>query len=1724
MTERDIATQSTRTEQNGSDPELTQLKNDLLSLYEEKTKRRKHADMKQQLQPFLSALWNLTDSSDPRQKEQLIQLVKEQLGDTKFAEDFVQGIQEIYGWYITEIAEVVETTTDELTREEVEVVVSLLDGVSDQQRKNIKKYFTEVLAADDKDTRKELLRLLRDVQKINAPSFFPVLFNGKVTGSGEWTDRAAAWYVAKGKRLNSSERQALVRLTTSWTSASGDSGNEKVKQWMQYLATVYGSADFRKKWKEAKGGKLMGYIDQAKKVWEEEKTSEKWAELLQHLISDTDLDADLEALSQWPTHTRRIRRQLEKAQKQEGRGVVSEEGLGALFAKAKKKIESDGKATEAFSVDDILAQNIVTYITTQPKFAYLQAQFADIKTIDTFMDMLFAHPELIGVLRDYARLVPDDFLKVMEWGSAYIAERAATQTKSAEKIEADRKLVEAYLNTEKWVTETVELIDALDQKFRGIALSLESQKDKIFKQLQAANTWVEEMDDAKRQQLVMQYTALNTSQAALADPATAKRAMVDLVHVGWLVSVIPNAQWVGAAATFRFYEAEAKSLLQSIDMQVGGFQWLWGPGATWVGLNIVVGGTLQQSRKNTLFYALHGWTGMQLVQGIRGFWRNAGLTFGDEFWINERKMKKLTPTSKVMIGALASMGISGDFTKLTPQYKPRSAQVGMYLRRDKLAGLEAQQGEIYVTVQEILSKVTDPSIDALRKLITQYCKDQKIKQTPEEIDRVAQVLSSAITPYASELTASKSGKTAPTWMSEVAEQIARNRFNNSTDDASAFAITWVWLGVGFNFLGIYPSVGLQAQIRKSSVYTPDKDSQARTQAAFEQASYDEKFTGSFAENISKINTRFGILEKENQLTQVTRKVGEIGAYPFVHLPFSLLESQTPRVEIYIAPLLVDDTWAFRFQKTEDGIDLPGTMPVSIVQEIRDGVTINKMIIGDTMGKNAVALTTATLETSTFAADDAWIESFQLETERVFFAEKMERVQKQLFDFLDNQTKSEWWKMPFDLTNQANIQVLTDDETKKITGYRIKLIPGAKFTDVLPAWISQANGYLVIPSQIQLDMVYSTNPADRRAPWLLKTTENDPWLAFSYGEETMWFSQSIGTDFNVDLLTNVDSRLRDFISSNQGAEMLMKWRYDTNPVEKDKEKYYQLMRTALKDGNYQPVYDFANTYIVASWSEEAKAVFADMESDWIDKDDRANLYLLYGALSRVRMTEYKHLYHEADKSAILNEQLDRLPKIKEADKQYLRQVLAGKAAFTKVEAILRKTDRRFTWWGDKLYYYNVFKDRKDPMYRLIFLFAPVAKVFETRTTATDRKLNVEFRGDTASKNALMNAYARVQQELNKRPEQLFADQKILDKDVGLVFWYGPSEIDEKFVFYPKSTGAKVDLLASWLTSSEQYLVKKYYLDEYGENNPFDVHSETKALIAGIENQFNNPLVDMSQTEKNAKIAALKDALMNWDQVDVNVYKELMLTGKISSLDRFNTGDNKSLLNFSMDWWIAAYSECVNFMIVKWTPKIQMKLKKKYQWPVSTPAEVELQMVSHPGEVVAEQVVIQNQANRRVKNMSVGLVGGVFKDPETGQSSTLPVDISEEDFDKIILDPTPSSMTISTTGEQVNAFAGSFWNKSGMFYIDSATGNRKFFEWTITPWQNNTLIFTPASNASNVNVADVLYTGRHLGELGNYAVNTVMQARLKARPYDAYQKQMLDLRKSEIDRIKAKRQKK
>lgn len=78
------------------------------------------------------------------------------------------------------------------------------------------------------------------------------------------------------------------------------------------------------------------------------------------------------------------------------------------------------------------------------------------------------------------------------------------------------------------------------------------------------------------------------------------------------------------------------------------------------------------------------------------------------------------------------------------------------------------------------------------------------------------------------------------------------------------------------------------------------------------------------------------------------------------------------------------------------------MPVSIVQEVRDGTVRNKLIVGDTMGTDVVRITPASVDQQTFAEDDTRITAYQLETQRLFFDEKKEQVQQQLFDFLTAQ--------------------------------------------------------------------------------------------------------------------------------------------------------------------------------------------------------------------------------------------------------------------------------------------------------------------------------------------------------------------------------------------------------------------------------------------------------------------------------------------------------------------------------------------------------------------------------------------------------------------------------------------------------------------------------------------------------------------------------------------------
>gem|GEM_PF-5282127 len=104
----------------------------------------------------------------------------------------------------------------------------------------------------------------------------------------------------------------------------------------------------------------------------------------------------------------------------------------------------------------------------------------------------------------------------------------------------------------------------------------------------------------------------------------------------------------------------------------------------------------------------------------------------------------------------------------------------------------------------------------------------------------------------------------------------------------------------------------------------------------------------------------------------------------------------------------------------------------------------------------------------------------------------------------------------------------------------------------------------------------------------------------------------------------------------------------------------------------------------------------------------------------------------------------------------------------------------------------------------------------------------------------------------------------------------------------------------MSTNEQQRVKTYYLDEYYENNPFDVQAEVDAMVIGIHKQFDASGVDMTAQEIKNKQDELTNALLPNGQVKEDVYKKLMLTGKIPSLDWFNTGDSKSLLTFSMDW--------------------------------------------------------------------------------------------------------------------------------------------------------------------------------------------------------------------------------
>jgi hypothetical protein len=907
---------------------------------------------------------------------------------------------------------------------------------------------------------------------------------------------------------------------------------------------------------------------------------------------------------------------------------------------------------------------------------------------------------------------------------------------------------------------------------------------------------------------------------------------------------------------------------------------------------------------------------------------------------------------------------------------------------------------------------------------------------------------------------------------ELAEHITRARYNTNVDGVAKWWLSGFWLGVSTNFLGVYPQVGVQIQNRKDSVYMPDKDSENRIDDLIATTKFEKKLEWNFLQNINSLNARFSLTDPKEQLTPHSREVAWFGTQDFVKIPTAILWS---KLDVRVSPSIMNGSWV-SFKKAWDAFEIPADYPLKIVDVVENNRTRHVMIIGDVQWQLALPLTPET----TAANDDATFINRLNAIEKAYAGERIVKIQNSMANFLKTKDRN----MPFVVNDAKTIDVRLDAEKKAILQYAFPLKPDAELSSPLPAGVTQEWNILVIDAKTQ----FTTTRDATKKEYRITTKPSESWIVFGYGTEVTTITPE-EVKVNPELM-NVSWALESFLRSTDGSTMLLKLRNNEWDKETTKKKYYEQIKTWKYSDAYTTLKPFVEKTSVASlftWVTDREA-------------KRADLYAIYGALSRVRMTEYKHLNEQWEKvtlvetlfTALTKHRTYKFSKLSEPQKALIKETVISwvmdplkKPQIEEALKILSPIKPKFDGRWDKKYYDRIFTKKDDPMMKLIGLLAPVSDVFATRRNATAERLKNENGASW-----LMSLYDQVQNALNTKTN-IYSEHDRLTNHVGLVFWYEANQpklgIIEKFVFHPHMTG-----WAQEIPADKREEAQNYFLENYFTQNQKDVQDEVNTLITQMTEKLST-LEGLTKEEKTKRIEALKAELLSNGSVNKQAYFTYQKNGTIKSLDGLITG--------SVDRKIGAYSDCINFMIAKGQPSIQLKSSKTIVTP-STPIieAFTYEPIRVSGPVVLAETIVSNQADRRANTYSVGAVGGVLKDQtKVVESTTTPVEISKEDFEKMW--DTVWIWIVKYQWKDVDWYLGEYGWKKWMVYANDVAKTRKFHEWTISNW-----VFVPAINSVVIDLADATYWWRHLDIISKAWYLLLMQTKIQWKPYDAYKKQI------------------
>lgn len=1274
---------------------------------------------------------------------------------------------------------------------------------------------------------------------------------------------------------------------------------------------------------------------------------------------------------------------------------------------------------------------------------------ADVNSADKLYAYFQAYPAGLTRLRQHIEKQPEYLASIFEHGKNYLSYEL-------ERVQDSRATWQQH--AENMIREMLPEFDSLDESLKNelkekINASLMSQRISIDAQVAQVEAKIGEAKNKSEREnlLMMKQNLLNLKTTMWGDEyitSVARTARsLGVANVDDLLST-----WVGVSKTLKLERSWiARNIVDTINFTGWVLQGLNGPDGGLldmdiIGTNLALGISfwksweLGQKKDRTVFYQIGvGW-------GLKLQWLTAGWSPYALVWTSYEK-NGITGFSWVNVsplGAGISIGAKVDVMK---RFDAKSERIKTDLTKELGSIIKACNWDYsYENVLAVLTKT--------------YAKNRKAMK---HVAEYAGILSDILKQTEQDATL-KSNLSTVAWKELLASLIAgafMEQYNTNIEKMNALQITWWAVGIQVLFtpwgLWVLPTWAVFVSIMKKSVYTPDAKSVER-QGNFRERLAGIQDTGFTFADIDEVNVLLRTQERDDNSKEIidlysTAKLELRGKdKEFVFVPDEFLQdfnleigNTVPYMRIPSAEVSAEatDLGIDQANLTKAGVLIPSKAKPVVVREFFGNHEVRTLAIVSQESDKRQRILPWTADAAgsmeklkTYNAWFVQIETYMNEKEYI------KSLKAGMSSFNTAATASGKWGRALFQESRDPVRDVAAAVVKLplLSGHGMDLSKlEQQYSWQVKLEGASGNEYLIIPNNFSVQFVQARDNNNKSPITYLLVKEvmpeaRVPKLALSL-QMMETFDDDIQTGFSEIVSPNPDGALVEFLSSSDAADMFIRWRYEYKNWRDMHQAYYD----AIESKNYSAAMRIAQEYVTeaiskADWEQKTKLQGLNDSIAWSlewhtspgtasdteiadSKRTIANLHYLHASLSRVTMTEKKHLNAE---SAGLD--LDNLigqlstQKYSEATRNKLKEIgtkiLNEPWAFDAdmfdenndvipVRSRLEKTlsvsydpkGRAATEWR----YIHGGKNaplKIDPEYKIAFLLVKMEQVARIRTEAYRGRIVTEpwYKSNPAAVAEIMNIR---EDAMSRIPNKPLANGDAAQKEnvIGLVVWYGGSgwqnlHVDEKFVYHPRViTGTEV------VIDNEAYphadIHKKYYLDNLQQKNPEALDAIAQQIIDKLqENWFWDSVRFLMNKDYSYNYENLKDMLISWGTVN---------GGKIPGLE-----------SLTASFKYCFFPECINEMII--LDELKMSFEQKKERTI-TPSEETPVIVEFTQQPVSRSLwyvnyTASNRASREQRDLpAVGIVRGNTPRPkaiETPPSETEATLADTRDFDTIDFD--------------------------------------------------------------------------------------------------------------------------